>query len=54
MEAGLVDKWRAIYGDLNLWDFFVMNEYLDYKNKVRQKIDDWHERNEALKNKKTR
>ena len=52
IEAGLVDKWRAVYGDLNLWDFYVMNEYLTYKNQVNEKVHDWYERKTAMKNTK--
>lgn len=52
IEAGLVDKWRAVYGDLNLWDFFVMNDYLKYKQKVNEKVQDWYERKRATQNKK--
>ena len=48
IEAGLVDKWRAVYGDLNLWDFFVMNDYLKYKQRVRDKIDGWYEQKRAV------
>lgn len=49
IEAGLVDKWRAVYGDLNLWDFYVMNEYLKYKNQVHEKVQDWYETKNAIK-----
>ena len=52
IEAGLVDKWHAVYGDLNLWDFYVMNEYLKYKNQVHDKVQDWYERKEAVKKQK--
>ena len=52
MEAGLVEKWHAVYGDLNLWDFFAMNEYLDYKSAVEEKIENWHAHKKALKKQK--
>lgn len=52
IEAGLVEKWQAVYGDLNLWDFFVMNDYIKYKNQVNEKIKDWYERKSATKNAK--
>ena len=52
IEADLVDKWRAVYGDLNLLDFYVMNEYLKYKNQVNEKVHDWYERKTAMKNTK--
>lgn len=52
MEAGLVEKWQAVYGDLNLWDFYVMNEYIKYKNQVQEKVQDWYDRKEAMKKQK--
>lgn len=52
IEAGLVEKWRAVYGDLNLWDFYVMNKYLKYKNQVNEKVHDWYERKNAFKTQK--
>lgn len=52
IEAGLVDKWQAVYGDLNLWDFYVMNEYLDYKNQVHQKVQNWYETKKIISQQK--
>ena len=52
IEAGLVEKWQAVYGDLNLWDFYVMNKYLKYKNQVNERVHSWYERKNALQSKK--
>lgn len=34
MEAGLVSEWHALFGDLTLWDFYVMNLKLKYDARV--------------------
>jgi len=34
----LPQQWSIAHGELTLWDYFKMNEYLDYKQLIEDKI----------------